>query len=81
MIVRISSVASALFAVTTLYDTNVIVFATTQQVKNGCFSYSHAKGGEGIDEESGGSSSNDGARPMQGDEALDNLRAHPQWQA
>ena len=38
------------------------------------------KGGEGMDEESGGSSSGDGARPMEGDEALDNLRTHPQWQ-
>ena len=37
------------------------------------------KGGEGI-EDSSGSGDGDGARPMEGDEALDNLRAHPQWQ-
>ena len=54
---------------------------TLEAIKLKYYEMFRGKGGEGIDEESGGSSSNDGARPMQGDEALDNLSAHPQWQA
>ena len=49
-------------------------------IKDKYYEMFRGKGGEGI-EESSGSGDGDGARPMEGDEALDNLRAHPQWQA
>ena len=49
-------------------------------IKNKYYEMFRGKGGEGLEEEEGSSSNADGARPMEGDEALDNLRAHPQWQ-
>ena len=59
---------------------------TVDAIKQKYYQMFRGKGGEGIDEdESGaggasGSRDGDGARRMEGNDALDNLRAHPQWQ-
>ena len=56
-------------------------------IKNKYYEMFRGKGGEGIEESSGSGSGSgnsgdgpDGARRFEGDDALDNLRAHPQWQ-
>ena len=51
---------------------------TAAAIKDKYYHMFRGKGGEGIEESNG--SSGDGARPMEGQEALDNLRAHPEWQ-
>jgi hypothetical protein len=57
-----------------------VFWPTADQIKDKYYQMFRGTGDENIEDEGSGSSDGDGARPMNGDEALDNLRAHPQWQ-
>jgi hypothetical protein len=54
---------------------------SVQAIKDKYYKMFRGRGGEGIEDESSGNGGGDGdgSRPMEGDEAFDNLRAHPQW--